>query len=283
MSDGPLDLPAPHTVPTNELSFVMADRRNQIWVSGNYGGITCIDKASMAFQQFNFQQNVNSISDTYIFESLEDEIGNIWIATKKGALNKFDPKTKQFTHYNGKFGLQSDHLHKLAMDRDGHIWLKTYTGISSFNPKTEQFTNYNREDGLLSWQPALEINSRFNTLIFGGKGGFHTAAIDDLKKQSRQSASLVLNPRLNVKQIAQQMHLSYQQLYRKLKALTDKTMVQYLRTYRLQKAKVLLQTQPDLNVSEVAYDVGFDSPSYFSWVFLEEFGLSPNKVRNTTL
>ena len=84
---------------------------------------------------------------------------------------------------------------------------------------------------------------------------------------------------LSVKDIAKMLHLSHQQFYRKFKALTNQTPVRYLRSFRLQKAKVLLESSAGLNVSEVAYDVGFDNPNYFSRVFTEEFGVTPNQVR----
>ncbi|MFK7937226.1 MAG: ATP-binding protein [Saprospiraceae bacterium] len=83
---------------------------------------------------------------------------------------------------------------------------------------------------------------------------------------------------LTIPQIAKTLKLSQQQFYRKLKALTNQTPVRYLRSFRLHKAKALLLTANDLNVSEVAYEVGFDSPNYFSRAFAEEFGKSPNEV-----
>lgn len=71
------------------------------------------------------------------------------------------------------------------------------------------------------------------------------------------------------------MDLSQVQLYRKLKALTGLTPVQFIRHLRLEKAKHLLKTT-DLHVSEVAYDVGFSDPAYFSRIFQKEFKVSPS-------
>jgi len=87
------------------------------------------------------------------------------------------------------------------------------------------------------------------------------------------------NPDFGIEELAQQSQLSRIQLYRKLKALCDQTPSQYLRTFRLHKAKDLLQ-HPDLNISEVAYDVGFNDPAYFTRMFTKEFGQSPNAFRN---
>lgn len=78
-----------------------------------------------------------------------------------------------------------------------------------------------------------------------------------------------------VAQLADVIPMSQMQLYRKLKALTGKTPSQFIRSYRLQKGLELLK-QEELNISEIAYEVGFTDPSYFSRVFQKEFGKSPS-------
>ncbi len=82
-----------------------------------------------------------------------------------------------------------------------------------------------------------------------------------------------------VPQMAEKLLMSQMQVYRKLKALTNNTPSQFIRSIRLQKAKELLKTT-DLNISEIAYDVGFADPNYFSRTFQQEFGLSPSDFRN---
>ena len=72
--------------------------------------------------------------------------------------------------------------------------------------------------------------------------------------------------------------LSPTQLYRKLKALTGKTPSQFIRSIRLKKGKELLLNS-DRNISEIAYDVGFADPNYFSRMFQKEFGKSPREFR----
>lgn len=76
-----------------------------------------------------------------------------------------------------------------------------------------------------------------------------------------------------------EMGLSRVQLYRKAKALTGYSIVDLLRKARLAKAKQLLETT-DRNISEIAYDVGFTTPSYFAKRFKEEYGKSPGEFRN---
>ena len=79
--------------------------------------------------------------------------------------------------------------------------------------------------------------------------------------------------------LAKKIYLSESQLYRKLKALTGKSTAIYIRSIRLNKGMELLKTTK-MNVSEVAYEVGFTNLSYFSRVFSKEFGVSPNECRN---
>jgi CheY-like chemotaxis protein len=83
----------------------------------------------------------------------------------------------------------------------------------------------------------------------------------------------------SIPQLSRAMGLSQSQLYRKIKALTDLSTVAFIRRFRLHKGKHLLETT-DLTISEVAYEVGFSTPSYFSDAFFEEFGLRPNAMRN---
>lgn len=81
-----------------------------------------------------------------------------------------------------------------------------------------------------------------------------------------------------VPQLSRKIGLSQSQLYRKIKALTDLSTAAYIRNVRLLKGKHLLETT-DLTMAEVAYQVGFTTPNYFSDAFLEVFGTRPNAMR----
>ena len=84
---------------------------------------------------------------------------------------------------------------------------------------------------------------------------------------------------LGVEEIASDMNLSRVQLYRKVKALTGSSPVELMRKARLSKAYRLLLSG-DKNISEVAYEVGFSAPSYFTKCFKDEFGVLPGDVRS---
>ena len=74
------------------------------------------------------------------------------------------------------------------------------------------------------------------------------------------------------------MGVSKVQLYRKVKALLNCNVHEYILTVRLQRAKYLLQHE-DLSVAEVAYQTGFASPAYFSTVFKNHEGISPSAFK----
>jgi len=78
--------------------------------------------------------------------------------------------------------------------------------------------------------------------------------------------------------LAEEFHMSRVQLFRKVKALTGTSPSLFVRSIRLQRAKELLLTT-GLNISEIAYEVGFSDPAFFSRAFREKFGQSPTEVR----
>ena len=81
----------------------------------------------------------------------------------------------------------------------------------------------------------------------------------------------------SVEDIGKEIGLSRVQLYRKVKAMTGSSVVELIRKARLSKAKRLLESR-SMSVSEVAYEVGFSAPSYFTKCFKDEYGMLPGDV-----
>ena len=86
------------------------------------------------------------------------------------------------------------------------------------------------------------------------------------------------NPLYSLTEFCQDLGMSKSTLCRRLKAITDKTAMEILTEYRLNKAKELL-ANGDKSVSDVAYAVGFNDPLYFSRRFKQAFGNSPKSIR----
>ena len=103
----------------------------------------------------------------------------------------------------------------------------------------------------------------------------------DLDKDLLQKARKVVQGHLSdsdfdVQVFCKEMGMSRPQLFRKLKAVTGQNISEFIRAIRLREAAVLLQN-PSVQVSDVAYRVGFSNPSYFSRSFRQLYGQSPKE------
>ena len=87
------------------------------------------------------------------------------------------------------------------------------------------------------------------------------------------------NPELNVDSLAGKMGLGRSQFYRKIKALTNYSPVELVRNLRLKKGRELLLTT-EKSVSEIAYEVGFSNPAYFTRCYRELFDETPTDLRD---
>jgi len=81
-----------------------------------------------------------------------------------------------------------------------------------------------------------------------------------------------------INDICYSIGMSRPQFYRKFTALTNISIGRYIRSYRLYKAKDMLETRAS-NVTEAALASGFKNLSHFSTVFREEFGYSPSEIK----
>lgn len=84
------------------------------------------------------------------------------------------------------------------------------------------------------------------------------------------------NTDFNTNLLAEEVNMTAGQLRRKLKAITNQNIIEFIRHYRLQKAAMLLQNR-SVSVSDVGYQVGFENLSYFSKMFFETFGKNPSE------
>lgn len=82
----------------------------------------------------------------------------------------------------------------------------------------------------------------------------------------------------SIDQLCRDARASRTQIHNKLKKWTGLSTTYFIRSIKLQRAKYLL-VQTDLNITQVAYEVGFQDPSYFTRVFDESFGICPKNFR----
>ncbi|WP_439487956.1 hybrid sensor histidine kinase/response regulator transcription factor [Algoriphagus sp.] len=127
-----------------------------------------------------------------------------------------------------------------------------------------------------------ELNLYFNTNLMGIS--HQSRGVDNennffVKRVMGIIEANIANPELSVEMISEEMAMSTTHLYRKLKANTNHSAKELIQKYRLKKASLLLQNKEG-NVSDIVFQVGFSSQSYFSRAFKAEYGISPKKYQD---
>ncbi|MCP4214155.1 MAG: helix-turn-helix transcriptional regulator [bacterium] len=111
-------------------------------------------------------------------------------------------------------------------------------------------------------------------------GGIHvssrdTAFIDEVRRVIEKNLA---DPAFNVDHLAEKLYMDRSGLYRKVKACTGQSPVQFIRSYRLDRSRKLLETHFG-NVTQVALEVGFSNVAYFSKCFKKQFRQLPSAYR----
>lgn len=146
---------------------------------------------------------------------------------------------------------------------------------------------FNREELFVRLEKLLELRKVLQERYASGEfaSGASSAVgteptLDDIfmQKIHRAIAEGMGRAEFGIDDLCQVASRSSTQVYRKMKALTGQSPVRFIQKIRLRKAKTLLQTT-ELNVSEIAYELGFTDPGYFSRAFGKEFGMPPSTFR----
>jgi signal transduction histidine kinase/DNA-binding response OmpR family regulator len=145
---------------------------------------------------------------------------------------------------------------------------------------------FNREELFLQLKKSLELRWRLMRHFSKSPQATPTEStsqelvIEDafLRKAQMAVEENLSDDEFDIHHLCRALTLSRAQLHRKLTALTGKSATHFIRSVRLEKAKDLL-AKTDLTIAEIAYEVGFRDPNYFSRTFAEEFGAAPSETR----
>lgn len=109
----------------------------------------------------------------------------------------------------------------------------------------------------------------------------HVTSMDEklIQKAIKIVEDNLADPDFSVEKFSREVGMSRVHLYKKLLSLTGKSPIEFIRTIRLQRAAQLLE-KSQLSVSEIAYQVGFNNPKYFSKYFKEQFNILPSVYAN---
>jgi AraC-like DNA-binding protein len=103
-----------------------------------------------------------------------------------------------------------------------------------------------------------------------------------LKKLNQQIEQHLSDATFDVPNLLRSLGMSRTDLHRKIVGKVGMSTTEYIRFVRLQHAVVLLEEQPEWSLAQIAYEVGFTSPSYFTRTFIERFGMCPSLYRKSS-
>jgi len=115
-----------------------------------------------------------------------------------------------------------------------------------------------------------------------------TVAINSLDQRFMTKALEVVekyidNPTFDINLFAQEMLMGRTTFYQKLKGITGQTPNEFVLNIRLKRSLQFLLDDPEMNMTDICYKLGFSSPSYFSKCFKDLFGMTPVKYRKEKL
>jgi signal transduction histidine kinase/DNA-binding response OmpR family regulator len=193
----------------------------------------------------------------------------------------------------GKNGLELTHIFKTDI-RTSHIPVILLTAKDQENQKIEGMENQadayiTKPFNLLFLQKTIKSLIQNREKIKEHYSGeiFSEERLNVSKKTDRKFIikftaiveNNISNEKFGVNDICQEMGISRVQLYRKVKAVLNCNVNDYIITTRLQKAKYYMQHE-SLTISEIAFKSGFSSAAYFSTVFKSKFGVTPSKFKD---
>lgn len=129
------------------VTVIMQDRHGFLWF-GTEDGLNRYDGYKFTIFKPD-PTDPSSLSDRWIHALYEDRLGNIWVGTRLGGLNRFDPNTGLFQHYQYNpavpVGLSSNKVNAIYEDERGIIWVGTEAGLDWLDPSSGLITHVKGE------------------------------------------------------------------------------------------------------------------------------------------
>jgi len=131
-------------LPQSTVNTIFQDSQGFVWI-GTYDGLTRFD--GYRFVNFkNNPQDASSISNNVIVSIIEDQQGFLWIGTAQNGVNRFDPKTGEFTRFLSNRddfdSLSHPQVTVIHEDTAGRIWVGTIQGLNLFLPEKQAFAHF---------------------------------------------------------------------------------------------------------------------------------------------
>jgi len=128
----------------SSVRVIFQDSRGFIWF-GTEDGLNRYDGYTFKIYKPDPDAS-NSLSDRWITSIVEDKEGYLWVATRLGGLNRYDPRTEQFIHFlhndRNPSSLSNNHINVVYLDKDDNLWIGTTNGLDKFDRTSNTFKHY---------------------------------------------------------------------------------------------------------------------------------------------
>ncbi len=128
----------------NTITCIMQDARGFVWI-GTIDGLNRFDGSSARVYRHH-ASDTSSLSSSFIHNVTEDRSGRLWVATRDGGLNLFDPHTGRATRFrhnaHDSTSIAIDKVGTLFEDSRGRLWVTTDAGLCRFDPATGRFARF---------------------------------------------------------------------------------------------------------------------------------------------
>lgn len=129
----------PNSISDNNIQSIFEDSKGTLWFGTYTKGLNKFDRKTGEFKSYLYDKNNNdSLSSNRVWSINENLDGSLLIATDKG-LDKFDPKTEKFTHFNNEI---KNRVRTIYWDKNKNLWLGTQNGLCKFDINTREYKYY---------------------------------------------------------------------------------------------------------------------------------------------
>lgn len=167
----------------NDVYSIIEDSEGRLWI-GTWKGLNCLDPETGLITKYVHEPgNPNSLTNNVARVLHRDADNIIWIGTRGGGVNRFDPASETFSSLNQTRGLSDNWIAGIESDASGTLWISTNNGLTRYDPVTGTCHNFYRRDGLQGneFMVGASFNDAGGRLLFGGINGltmFNPADID---------------------------------------------------------------------------------------------------------
>lgn len=171
----------PNSMSGNDIQVLfrgtLQEDEGMIWIGLEDGGLNAFDPDRGTFRRYlpdpSRPEALSHLRVISMAESSGPRGRQLWIGTRGGGLNAFDPVTETFRHYRETDGLPNDTVYGILVDQAGYLWLSTNAGLARLEPGSGELISYDTFDGLRGreFNTGAYLKTGGGLFFFGGIEG----------------------------------------------------------------------------------------------------------------